>query len=258
MAKDKKVEIDTESKDYVLNNREACLHYLKNFKSARNKLQADAENVEPTILAIEELGRALTPGTANGMNDYLRGYLFLIPKNRSSYKEFSRLYEKVRKNRNDYVHQGASVRSFGEQASKLANLIVTELMEMVDPPLVKDLMVEHVIIAKSWHSLRKVRHFMLAHGFTAIPYFVEEHGRSSWTLITDYNLLRTYSNKADLEKTCKDSFNEDLDLLEDVEPIFLDQVARNVRFDSGLPKLVFRTVGEVEELVGIISPSDVL
>jgi predicted transcriptional regulator len=241
-----------------LNNRETCLEFLKVFKEAQCGLQADGEAVKPIIRAIEELGSALNGGIGRGMGDYRAAYELLIPLNHIAHEEFVRLYRKVQLNRNDYVHQGASVRSFASQASKLANLVSKELMNYISKPLVKDLMVETVIVAKPWHTLRKVRHLMLAHGFTAIPCFVKANEYSGWRLITDYNLLSYSTKEGDLANTCEIAFNKNLVKLEvplEAEP---ETLAVELSFSSALPALVFRKVDTIQELVGIISPADIL
>lgn len=244
--------------DSVLNNREACLEFLKVFKAAQIGLQADAEAVEPVIHAIEELGKTLYKGKGKNLGAYIEGYCSLIAPDHPSYQEFVRLYDNVRENRNNHVHQGAAVRSFAAQASKLANLISRELMTIIAEPLVKDLMIETIIVAKPWHPLRKIRHLMLVNGITALPYWIEGSKCDRWHLITDFNLHHFTKDDANLKFKCSEVFDNNLDRLEVADLTDPELLVKYLIFSSALPKLVVSDINHKQELVGIISASDVL
>jgi len=167
---------------------------------------------------------------------------------------FSRLYDLVRKARNDALHQGAFARNLTHNAIQLAFILEDALMSYQNTA--GDYMVREPVCALLWQPLSFIRQQMLANSFTYLPVWSSTH----WQLVSDYHVaryLRQGDRKSKLAKTLEEAVNDGL-ILEQVSTCFADASINEVLEKSnGKPVLVIDRE-QTERLVGIVTPFDLL
>ena len=248
--------------------KERALYHRDEFRVARVNASRDTEAYDEIIHALERLGSGLAPGKEN-LKDYEQKIIALclnspiaqeIP---GEYKDWHipvhRLYDVVRKARNDAFHQGAFARHLTNHAIELAIILEDALTAKVEAKLVGDFMVREPVCALLWQPLSYVRQQMLVSSFSCLPL---RRADGKWCLISDVNaakyLGRNYEErKRRLAQTVKAAIEDGLGVDEVTLIHANDPVDEVLSPSASSPALVCRR-GNEAEIVGIITAYDLL
>ena len=252
----------------ILTSEQKC--YFRNlFRDARAKAQKNVDNFQDILFTLEKLGVTLKkPQTTNQANlGQYKGVICELvmnaPLDRAQqgplHITFNDLYDLVRNNRNDALHQGAVARNLTSRAVRLALIIEDALMS--ESYLVKHFMVTNVIIAESWHPLWIIRQQMLENSFSYLPFFDKE--QSQWFLIADYQIakyIRVSNSKRipRLSQSLADALKDrglKTDKAEICDPD--DPIADVLEKDTDKPHIVIKQ-SDVSRPYGIVSAFDIL
>ncbi|SPE57235.1 conserved hypothetical protein [Verrucomicrobia bacterium] len=254
---------------------EIRLSFRDQFREARFKAQKDAEAFEEIVFVLERLGTLLSPGCCGlgtkgrpGKRDSIiavasKSPLFNVPhKLRELHTPLEELYDLVVRARNDAMHEGATARHATERAIELSLVLESALMNSYSK--VSDFMVRNPVCAEMWEPLRFIRQKMLVNAFSWLPVRPESGAEPRWQLVSDKAMaqyLVPRSKGKDLNK------HLDQQLKEAVEGGGVELIPAQIRQATdavesvlagwdGQPVLV--TLGERNELLGILTPHDLL
>lgn len=254
-------------------NRDQRIYFRDRLRHARSVVLNDAENFVAVSHEVERLGRFLSAGTGNGLNDYEPAILDLaqcsplakdVPQRwPQCHIEVAVLYKLHRQARNDAIHEGASARSAAAHAVPLALILEDALMD--DDREVGHVMVRDPVCASMWQPVSFVRQTLLASSFSFLPV---QHGHGTavrWGLISDHAVaryLRSASTRAERRRRLATPIAEAIggdDGLHLLAPFICgpnESIDRALAASGGRPVLI---VGEDEAvLLGIATPFDML
>ena len=172
--------------------------HRQQLKNARRAGLSDLENAHQLVVAIEALGKALH-GSGGATLSSVECCLIAFsaqwaPDGETEDPTSSPLpamLERVRKQRNDYAHEGTAARRLARQAAEVALQLERALLnaEKVEgtPMKMRDVMITPVICAEEWQTLAHVRRIMLLHEFTILPYRQQDTG---WTFVDATAVVR--------------------------------------------------------------------
>ncbi len=254
---------------------EKRVYFRDQLREARATALRDAEDFRGILFALERLGSVLAPNA-----NTLRGYETVINElaiesplaedTPSQWREwhipFSRLYDLVRKARNDALHQGAYARHLTTHAIQLCLVLEDALMSGIGK--VSDYMVRDVICASEWQPISLVRQQMLENSFTYLPI---SRG-SKWYLISDASVAKylprpnSQQRKERLAQSLEDALKTESELAEEAKTCFPhDSVEHALTLfqEDGRPVLVLRDetpkyLDTPNELLGILTAFDLL
>jgi hypothetical protein len=155
---------------------EIAVFFRDQFREARATALRDAEGFQEVLFVLERFGTSLTGGiqTLKKYEGDIQKMALISPlakdipeRHKSWHLPFSKLYELVRKARNDALHQGAFARHLTNSAIQLTLVLEDALMS--DRNMAGDYMVREPVCASSWQPLSFIRQQMLAHSFTYLP-----------------------------------------------------------------------------------------
>lgn len=167
---------------------------LDQLRNARAVALQDAEGFPEILYALERIGTALS-GAIEGL-DYYKPYIQAIANasplaadlnagQRNGHIEFDRLYEIVRRGRNEALHHGVFARHLTGHAVELCLLLEDGLL--LNANVVTDFMVRDPVCAQLWQPLSLIRQQMLANSFSYLP-VQEEDG--TYGLVADVGVAR--------------------------------------------------------------------
>ena len=99
---------------------------------------------------------------------------------------FSRLFEVVRRSRNDLAHRGSRAKYFAPRFTELSIAIEDALMNHDSIEKVQDYMVRDVATAQLSQPLSAIRQDMLTNSFSYMPYF--DKGEYKWFVVSDADI----------------------------------------------------------------------
>lgn len=167
--------------------RDQARHFRSRLRTARDQVLADAEGFDQLIHEIESLGAFLAnDAKKKGLHEH-KGPLLALASESALHDEnrFSELFEVFREGRNDLMHEGAAARRLAEQAVAIALVLEDALMLVPGLREVASYMVESPVCAQPWHTMKMIRHTMLARQFSFLP--VRMPGRP-WEIVADVQL----------------------------------------------------------------------
>ena len=171
--------------------------HRQQLKEARRAGLSDLENAHQLVVAIEALGKAL-PGRSDVALHKVECCLIAFsaqwaPDGETEDPTSSPLpamLERVRRQRNDYAHEGTAARRLARQAAEVALQLERALLNAETegrPMKMRDVMITPVICAEDWQTLAHVRRIMLLHEFTILPYRQQGEG---WTFVDATAVVR--------------------------------------------------------------------
>lgn len=153
---------------------------------------ATRRHLDQLLFAMERLGSFLL-GRVGTLVDYkiplselaLRSALARdVPDGYADWhSNFEGLYELVRVNRNDALHQGAFARHLAVHAAELCLVLEDGLMQ--GATAVRDFMVVNPVCARSWEPVSSIRRTMLLNSFSYLPVDLQEEDYHGWHLVSD-------------------------------------------------------------------------
>ena len=176
---------------------------------------------------------------------------------------FDRLYEGVRKARNDLAHTGTEAALAGRNAGALAVVLMGALAMAArgkEGLAVEDVMVSNPTCAQTWQTLADVRRTMLVNDYSVLP--ISDGAQANQWRCVEAKRLAAYlldpKNRGDREKLelgaalgCRTP----LPTLDTPAVLPCTLVERAM---EELPAIVVRPVGNKREIVGIVTAFDLL
>ena len=188
--------------------------HRQHLKQARRAGFSDLENAHQLVVAIEVLGKALH-GRSDAALHKVECCLIAFSAQWAPGGEtedptsspLPAMLERVRRQRNDYAHEGTAARRLARQAAEVALQLERALLnaEIEGRPMkMRDVMITPVICAEDWQTLAHVRRVMLLHEFTILPY--RQPGKG-WTFVDATAVVRALSTdrKTALDMTVMDA-----------------------------------------------------
>ncbi len=247
-------------------NKENAIFFRDEFRKARMEAYENLENYQEILFVIERLGSFLKENAKGTLNDFrsdLKKLSEFSTLSGEKTKTFNRLFNIIQQARNDALHQGAFARHLTYNLVRIS-LIFEDALEMKLENLleingeimkIKDFMVGNPVIAELWQPLNFIRHQMLAHSFSYLPFKKD----GTWFLISDY-ILASYLRSADRKKKLNETLKGAIKNLEEIKSgkvLLNDSVEKMFDESNGKPVLVFEDKN-YQRLVGIITPYDIL
>lgn len=258
--------------------KKECLHLRKRLQEERYKVLEDGENWLTIVQAIEAVGKAIvlsqTKPTAlakkrvNGLRDLKEPLQEFVKKHHPTAsqdeEDFKDLLEEVREVRNAEAHTGAAARAAAKIATTVGIYLEDTLMIYLEDTLmaasgakktVKAYIQKDVVRAYTWQNLDECRRQMLIHSFSYLPIKV----KNKWKMLSDANLAKYLAdqNSNELWKQkveCAMEKGLKIEPAKEVEQT--DSKACALKKMDGKAAIV--TEGENKDLVGIITPFDLL
>ena len=175
--------------------------HRQRLKEARRAGFSDLEDAHQLVVAIESLGKALSgnPHAVSGKVECcLLAFAALWDPNGEAEdphaSPLATILERVRKQRNDYAHEGTAARRLARQAAEAAIRLERALLKAEKEGKsmeMRDVMITPVICAEDWQTLAHVRRVMLLHEFTVLPY--RSNGKSAnakWKFIEAEHVVK--------------------------------------------------------------------
>lgn len=258
-------------------SRDERLFYRDRLRAARYAALADAEGFEHVCFAVESLGMRLLGKQATlgkgrrGREGYEHHVLNLADAVAEKqpladqfpgfFSQFSALYTKLRKARNDAMHTGAFARHATSAAIELCIHLEEAVMKEGGSCLdtVSDHMVREVVKVEAWHPVAHARQLMLTHSFSFLP--VRLGG--GWKLISEMSLACFLQTKRSdrLAMSIEDAASEASSLVCD---------AKEIRADTKISDLFGQSIGNhgriwlvteadgSDRLLGILTPFELM
>ena len=236
--------------------------HRQQLKEARRAGLSDLENAHQLVVAIELLGKALHgrgDATLHDVECCLIAFSALWPPDGETEDPTSSplpaMLERVRKQRNDYAHEGTAARRLARQAAEVALQLERALLnaETEERQMrMRDVMITPVICAEEWQTLAHVRRVMLLHEFTILPYRQQDE---DWTFIDATAVVRALSTgrRRALDKTVMDAVG--CGLL-NVTPARTAEAQEEV--DHSAPETTLVVKGACQAAAGLVTPFDLL
>jgi hypothetical protein len=241
------------------------VYFRDSLRESRYGALADAEGFQQMCIAIEALGKRLTPN-AQGLSD-CQPRLKLLAKQsgllgdeeviESCGKRFDALFSALREARNDVAHTGAYARHVAADAVVLC--LVFEEALMSKRLTVGDFMVSKPVCVEPWQTVGYARQLMLSISFSYLPIWHMQ----SWWLLSDMavaSYLRpTWPSDEKKKLKIEAAYAEGLTLKE-VGPCKPNDLVTKLLQDSPAAGLWLVTGDDypVGHLVGVLSPFELM
>lgn len=249
-------------------DRKVALHFRDEFRKARDGALKDAEGYQQILFVLERMGSYLLKKTGD-LGKYQCCISKLVKENCPSFAEpsddchinFNRLYEMVRKGRNDALHQGAVARMMTSHSVQLSMMIEDTLMAVVNSQRIGDYMVRNPVCAHEWQPISFIRQIMLENSFSHIPFYREEQKeQKEWHVISDLDVAKfRHEEKKRLASTLRCCIESGKITPRKATVVSPDKTVGEVlkrTDDKTWPVLVKRN--ECRELLGILTPYDLM
>ena len=275
---------------------QVALYFRNEFREARAVALKDAEGYQQILFVLERLGAYLLELEHTGkfclkrkrpkkradptmwkfrchiITLVERYHCFQGEPPSDDHVAFDSLYDMVRRDRNDALHQGAVARNLTSHSVQLSLMLEDALMSASKSERIKDYMTPNPVRAYAWQPVSFVRQMMLENSFTYIPVCMKEKGteKKTWHTITDYDIakyLRSADNKDYLRELLArpiEEASEVMDLKKACTACRNKTVQDVLGYTKGKPILVVKrdNGGErrdnCDELLGIATPFDLM
>ena len=167
---------------------DAFLHFLREFRAARAKVQADAENYVAVWNVVESLGKYLKVNNYRGHHGQLKAEKVLLDTFFRDPEDIPISFDRLRQARNAHVHEGAVCRTLGTHAVDLSLAMEDALMKEVSDQKVEAWMVPDPLVAQRWQTVSEIRRALLSGGYSVLPFWWEE--KKDWYFICDFSVVR--------------------------------------------------------------------
>ena len=244
------------------------LYLRKQLQKARYKVLEDGENWLVIEQEVEAVGKAVSesPEPVYGLEKLKEPLQDFVEKHHPTAsqdeEDFKDLLEEVRRVRNDEAHTGAAARAAAKIATTVGIYLEDSLMVASRAgDNVKAYIQKEVVRAYTWQRLEECRRLMLMHSFSYLPIKIGK----DWRLLTDVNLAKYLASaKCDREQkklmwekvACAIKKEVKLELEPANKVKQTDSKACALKKMDGKAAIV--TEGENKDLVGIITPFDLL
>jgi hypothetical protein len=245
-------------------------HFLATLRDARATALADAEGADAVIFAIESLGRFLfgqdkaleqtSPALVTWVTDVL--------KNERGCELEKRLML-LRYGRNQRMHKGFAARNLTADAVRVATTLEEALLVDWSKYTAEDLMTRGPLVAQPWWTFGMVRDAIIENAYSHLP--IWRDGR--WQAISERRVAML-TQRARREPKALDLRNVRIDqhppdrakfgvlldhlLAGDSAVVASSTPAKDLDLDTGCVLVVRKSEGAVDELVGILTPSDIM
>jgi hypothetical protein len=244
--------------------------FANELRDAREAAQKDAEDFDQIIHSVELLGSFLF-----GRVDSLSGYQNLICNEArnspladdvpTQCPEFhvpvERLYELVKDARDDAMHQGAFARRLTEHSIQLSLILEDALRKGHKMSTVGEYMSRKPIFAELWQPISFLRQIMLENAFSYLPVKME----GGCYLVADLDIasyLGRATSKTDRKRRLAtrllDALSEKLVYARRCTAETSVEQALKAFDEDHRPLLIWRAESDPPEIIGILSPSDLL
>ena len=258
---------------------ESALTFRNEFREARLKVLANAENYQELLFVLERLGTHLA-GKNVGLAKAKPHIVELVEHGAlngepAAYDtgelRASELYDLVRHARNDAMHEGTFARNLAVHLVRLGVMLEDALVSKADRRKAKHYMMREPVTAKPWEPIAFVRQKMLVHSFSHLPVRID----GSWKIISDHGIAVYLWQTCGGDGCVKKKLQERLDcavekkmlkvrcaIIVKPEDLMCDVVTKheeNIR--RGDPILVAADLKDGKKktlLVGILTPFDLL
>ena len=248
------------------------LHLRKNLQKARYRVLEDGENWLVIVQEVEAVGKAVSesPKPVYGLEKlkeplqcFVREYHPTASQEEDDFENFKDLLEEVQRVRNDEAHTGAAARAAAKIATTVGIYLEDSLMVASGTgDNVKAYIQKEVVRVYTWQRLEECRRLMLTHSFSYLPIKIG----TEWKLLTDVNLAKYLAQAKSNTKWKKLMWETVACAIEKQEVRLKLKPANEVKqIDSkacALKKMggkaAIVTEGENKDLVGIITPFDLL
>ena len=236
--------------------------HRQHLKQARRAGLSDLENAHQLVVAIESLGKALH-GRSDAALHKVECCLIAFsaqwaPDGETEDPTSSPLpamLERVRRQRNDYAHEGTAARRLARQAADVALQLERALLNAETegrPMRMRDVMITPVICAEEWQTLAHVRRVMLLHEFTILPYRQQGKG---WTFVDATGVVRALFTG--------DTGARDMTVMAAVECERLKVTCARLRgvddkVEHSAPETTLVVTDACQAAVGLVTPFDLL
>ena len=173
---------------------ESALTFRNEFREARLKVLANAENYQELLFVLERLATHLTEKNAGLGDRENRKCIMELVRHGALEGEpaasgtgelcASELYDLVRNARNDAMHEGAFARNLAVHLVQLSVMLEDALVNRADGRKAKHYMMREPITAEPWEPIAFVRQKMLVHSFSHLPVQIDD----TWKIISDHGI----------------------------------------------------------------------
>lgn len=249
-------------------NIEESIHFLACFRDARANTLKDIENFNDIIIAIESFGSFLSNKILSGFGDYKCIIKEFVTKFLCDYETefFETKYDIVRTTRNESIHSGVFARNVSTHSLELLLIIEGALLSFMSKThsTVGSFMVNNVIVAQPWQTVKIVRNIMLTNSFTHIPVYHKD----DWCLVSETDIINflgvNYYDKSRKENSVKTiqelieskSYRK-IEVVHKPLTESLEEIKNCFLSNCGRPILIVNNIHK-NQLLGIITPYDIL
>lgn len=244
-------------------DKEVALQFRDEFRKARDSALKDAEGYQQILFVLERMGSYLLKKTGD-LGKYQCCISKLVKEKCPPFVEpsddchinFNRLYDMVRKGRNDALHQGAVARMMTSHSVQLSMMLEDTLMAIAKSEKICEYMVKHPVCAYEWQPISFIRQIMLENSFSHIPFFWQ----GKWHVISDLDVAKfRHEEKKKLASTLTCCIESEKITPRKATVVSSDKPVCDVlkcAGDQGWPVLVKRS--DCKELLGIVTPYDLM
>jgi hypothetical protein len=172
------------------------------------------------------------------------------------------LFDTVLRARNMAIHGGAWLR---HHTSRLVDLfLLLEEAIIIKMEVIDQIMVRSPLEAKTWHLVGHARNDMLSNSFSALPISIETGSKNRWMVLCDEAIMRLIWGKSRedrdrlLSQTIEDAINNEKMHLREAAVCAPRDPIQSIAGRSQWPVLVIDNSSGAENLVGIVTPFDLL
>ena len=257
----------------MIKYKKECLHLRKRLQEERYKVLEDGENWLTIVQAIEVVGKAIVLSQTKPkalakkriyglgclekpLQDFVKKCHPTASQDEEDFEDFKNLLEEVREVRNAEAHTGAAARAAAKIATTVGIYLEDTLMAASGAEKnVKAYIQKDVVRAYTWQNLDECRRQMLIHSFSYLPIKVKD----KWKMLSDANLADYLAgqNSNELWKQRVECARQKGLKVEPAKEVKQTD-SKKCALDKMNGKAAIVTEGENKDLVGIITPFDLL
>ena len=243
---------------------EEAVDHARRLRKARAEVMKDGEAYVKVAIAVEHMAAALgVPGGGMGKGECrIKNGLGLEDewgRRKDGGLTLRCVYNRIREARNIAVHEGAVSRAVGRHAIELSMRLEEALMKIGGCDEVQAWMAPDPEQAHAWMTVGQVRSRLVSGGFSDLPIRYD----GEWHLLSDVDVVLYLEGEGGTGDRVEDAVKKERTKLQirkariKVRPdAKVGEVGRK-GWNERQPVLVVRE-GEEEELVGILTPHDLL
>ena len=178
-------------------NQNQAIYFRNEFRKARLATERDPQDCLTIAQVLESFGTQICTKKRGHSLGHCADVIKKFVREHNSISEtpccdyhikFSRLFEVVRRSRNDLVHRGSRAKYFAPRFTELSIVIEDALMDHEDIEKVQDYMVRDVATAQLSQPLSAIRQNMLMNSFSYMPYF--DKSECKWLVVSDADIAQ--------------------------------------------------------------------